>query len=114
MDDTLYAGTFVGGLAHWNGQDKNGHGSPIWTTEAALKTENVTALEPDGTDGLFIATRAGLWHTMRNGSLVRVEPVSQSGMSFLDKEAQALCHVDGGLWIGTRTGLFFCPNSHLK
>jgi hypothetical protein len=97
VDGTVYAGTFVGGLAAWDGAN--------WKTALALKGENVTALEPDGTGGVFVATRTGLWHRDNNGSLAPVRPASR----FLASETQALCRDDTGLWIGTRTGLFFCP-----
>ena len=102
MNGTLYAGTFVGGLAAWDGTR--------WQTAPALKGENITALEPDGNGGVFVASRTGLWHDDGAGALTPVRPASR----FLDSETQALCRDKTGLWIGTRTGLFFCPNSSLR
>ncbi|MDQ3816004.1 MAG: hypothetical protein M3347_19010 [Armatimonadota bacterium] len=93
---TLYAGTFVGGLAWWDGAQ--------WKIAPQLKGENVTALEPDGSGGVFIGTRTGLWHRAADGALEKVET------EFLDPEVQSLCAVQGGLWVGTRTGLFFVCN----
>ncbi len=93
---SLSVGTFVGGLARWDGAR--------WITVPALKGENVTALAPDGAGGMFIGTRSGAWHQTDDGS-----PASLRGrFRFLDSEAQALWAVHGGLWVGTRTGLFFC------
>jgi ligand-binding sensor domain-containing protein len=93
---SLAVGTFVGGLAQWDGAR--------WTTAPALKGENVTALTPDGASGMFIGTRSGVWHQTESGSLL---PLVQR-FSFLDSEIQALYLAPGGLWVGTRTGLFFC------
>ena len=69
----------------------------------------MTALEPDGSGGLFVATRSGVWHRGASGALAPLP----SSASFLDREVQALCRVPGGLWVGTRTGLFFCPERSL-
>lgn len=93
VNDTLYAGTFVGGLARWDGTK--------WTS--ALAGQNVTALEPDGAGGIFVATRAGVWHEQPDGTRKPIAP------PFLDTEAQALLRTPdgGGLWVGTRTGLFY-------
>ena len=99
---TLYAGTFVGGLTWWDGRK--------WTTAPQLKGENVTALEPDGAGGLFIATRNGVWHRSPQAVLQRLN----DDVKFLDTEAQALCKVPEGLWIGARTGLFFVANPTLR
>ena len=95
------ANTLVGFIAR---QD-----SGRWTTPPELAGQNVTALEPDGSGGLFIATRNGVWHESPAGPLRRIQPAS----GFLDREAQCLCRVPGGLWIGMRTGLFFCPDAVL-
>ena len=102
VNGVLYAGTFVGGLAWWDGER--------WATAPQLKGENVTALEPDGAGGLFIATRNGVWHRSAQGVLRRLNDDAK----FLDSEAQALCGVPEGLWIGTRTGLFFVTGATLK
>jgi ligand-binding sensor domain-containing protein len=92
---SLFAGTFVGGLARWDGAR--------WSSEPKLKGENVTALAPDGAGGLFVGTRTGVWHRSAEGSL---RPLHQSAR-FLDREVQSLCRAEGGLWVGTRTGLYF-------
>ena len=102
VNGKMVAGTFVGGLAAWDGAR--------WQTAPALKGENITALEPDGNEGLFVASRTGLWHNDGAGSLTPVRPASH----FLDSETQALCRDKTGLWIGTRTGLFFCPAATLR
>jgi ligand-binding sensor domain-containing protein len=99
---TLYAGTFVGGLAWWDGKK--------WFISPALKGENVTAVEPDGMGGLSIATRNGIWHRSMKGVLQRLN----DEVRFLDTEVQALCKMPEGLWIGTRTGLFFVTGTTLK
>ncbi len=99
MNDKIYAGTFVDGLAEWNGA--------AWTSPKELKGENVTALEPDASGGLYIATRHDVWHQSINGDLKCIHLVSPN----LSAEAQALCYVPGGLWIGTRAGLVFCNQS---
>ena len=98
----IYAGTFVGGLAEWNGA--------AWTSPKELNGENVTALEPDSTGGFFVATRQDVWHQSLNGDLKRIRPT----LPGLYQEAQALCYVPGGLWIGTRTGLVFCADNGLQ
>jgi ligand-binding sensor domain-containing protein len=98
VKNTVYAGTFVGGLAQWTGGR--------WTTFPALNGQNVTALAPDDAGELFIATRSGVWHRTGDGSLSSLDTSAR----FLDPEAQTLCKVDGGLWIGARTGLFFCSD----
>jgi ligand-binding sensor domain-containing protein len=98
LGSRLYVGTFVDGLAAWDGAR--------WTTWPALAGQNVTALEPDGTGGLFVATRGGVWRQRAPGSVP--EPWNKR-FSFLEPEAQSLCAVPGGVWIGARTGLFFVP-----
>jgi ligand-binding sensor domain-containing protein len=98
---TLYAGTYVGGLARWNGAK--------WSA-GELSGANVTDFAPDGKGGLWIATRTGLWHRDSSG---RLTPAS-SRSHFLDTEVQALQQVPEGLWVGTRTGLFFLANDHAR
>ncbi len=93
----VWAGTFVGGLAFWDGSH--------WTTYPELGGQNVTALEPNERDGLAVATRRGVSQISRDG---KIQPLAPR-FPFLDPEAQTLCAVPGGLWIGERTGLFFVP-----
>ena len=98
VGDTVCVGTFVGGLARWNGSK--------WTSPSELAGQNVTALEPDGAGGMFIATRAGVWHRSVTGAM---KPLGKR-FPFLDTEAQALLRSledNNGLWVATRTGLFF-------
>lgn len=101
-DGRVLAGTFVGGLARWDGTR--------WTTFPALAGQNVTALEADDTAGAFVATRRGVWRLPPGES-----PLQSLAGSFpaLDPEAQSLCAVPGGLWIGARTGIFFLPRGDL-
>lgn len=98
-DKGLTIGTFVGGMAHWNGKR--------WATPV-LAGENVTAFVSGAQGGAWIATRTGLWHRTAQGNLKR------ASVPFLDSEIQALLAVDGGLWIGARTGIFFLRDSMKK
>lgn len=98
----VLAGTFVGGLARWDGTR--------WTTFHELAGQNVTALEADGASGVFIATRQGVWRLPAEDSPLQ----SLAGLCpSLDPEAQSLCAVPSGLWIGARTGIFFLPRRDL-
>ena len=103
IGDTVYAGTFVGGLAFYV-IDKEA--APKWVSLSQLHGENVTALADDRRGGVFAATRHGMWHKTADGGVKKV-----AGDFALDEEAQALCVVPQGLWIGTRTGLFFVTNA---
>jgi len=91
----LHAGTFVGGLATWNGTK--------WSAAKELSGMEITALAPDTTGkGMFIGTRNGLFHMQDNADIM---PVS----SFTGSEVQALQLTDRELWIGTRTGIYMMP-----
>lgn len=92
---TLLAGTFVGGLATWNGSH--------WQAAPELKGENVTALESDGRGGAFVATRHGLWQRDKDGHLQSLH----DRWPWVEGEVQSLLRVPQGLWIGTRVGIFF-------
>jgi ligand-binding sensor domain-containing protein len=96
----LYVGTFVGGLARYEGT--------VWRTLPELSGENVTALANRGSDEMIVTTRHGVWHLTGNGV---ISPLRSAAIP-LDPETQTLCVVPGGLWIGARTGLFFLANSH--
>ena len=96
-EKTLAAGTFVGGLSLFDGQNWS---API------LDGENVTALEGESSGGFFIATRHGTWHRDSRGSMRPIGGV--------DEEAQALLRQGEGLWIGTRTGLFWVADADGK
>ncbi|MCW3051868.1 MAG: histidine kinase, partial [Chthonomonadales bacterium] len=89
---TLTIGTFVGGMMRWDGKR--------WMPPV-LVGENVTAFAHDAKGGEWIAARAGLWHQTASGEL------KPAHIPFLDSEIQALLAVNGGLWIGARTGIFF-------
>jgi ligand-binding sensor domain-containing protein len=93
VDGELYAGTFVGGLARFDGAK--------WHVFPELRGQNVTALEVNERGALYIATRYGLWRRRGDGTLARLPH------DVADSEVQALCAVHGGMWIGTRTGLYF-------
>jgi ligand-binding sensor domain-containing protein len=96
----LYAGTFVGGLAIYDGK--------VWKTAPLLRGENVTSLAPDNEGGVWISTRRGLWHRDVQGRLIQIK------IPHLDSENQALCATDKGLWIGSRTGVFWLTQSTLQ
>lgn len=107
VGDTLYAGTFVGGLARLeaaglNDASRNDTGAR-WTTMPDLQGENVTALDADGKGGLYAATRNGVWHQSASAAPVKLNEQAD----WLDSEVQALCATPRGLWVGARTGLFF-------
>lgn len=93
VNNTVYAGTFVGGLARFDGAK--------WWTFSELQGENVTALEADGQGGLWVATRRGLWRLDAAGKLEKPENL------WLDEEIQALWAAPEGLWIGARTSIDF-------
>ena len=92
VGQTLFAGTYCGGLAQWDGS--------TWKTASEIGAVEISALRPDGAGGLFIGTRHGLWRRKSDGSLEKLRP----GI-----EVQALCVADGGLWIGCRTEIRFVP-----
>ena len=71
--------------------------------------QNVTALAPVD-NGLFIATRDGVWYQKDNGRLEKLNLRA----AFLDTECQALYAMENGLWIGTRTGLFFLADASIS
>jgi len=91
----LYIGTFVGGLARQDGEK--------WTQVPELAGENVTALVSRGADEMVVATRHGVWKMAGQG---KIEPLPGKTIP-LDPEAQALCVLPGGTWVGARAGLFF-------
>lgn len=102
----LHAGTFVGGLA------RLAPGATRWSVAPNLRGQNVTALEADGAGGLFVATRAGVWHeraAATGSALVRL-----AGSALVDPEVQCLHRSAGGLWIGARTGIFLVSEATLR
>ncbi len=76
------AGTFIGGLAIWNGH---------WKTE--LAGHSGTALLRDGS-GVLVGTRSGLFR-LQNGLVSKIS----------DVEVQALATHDGKVYVGTRWGI---------
>lgn len=88
-DGTLWAGTFVGGLARLR------PGASRWERLPQTDGQQVTALEPRRT-GLLVATRERVLDAAGVGSTI--PPL---------REAQALCQGSTlGLWIGARTALY--------
>jgi|GEM_PF-1022031 len=96
-DDHLWVGTFVGGLAR-----KTPDG---W--KSTFSGENVTALKLDGRSSVYVATRHGVWHK----SEADIWRNYQQSFPALSPEAQALLRTPGGLWIGTRTGLYLLSHA---
>ncbi len=96
--NTLFIGTFVGGLARFDG--KRWHAAP------ELTGDNVTDLRSDSHGNLFIATRRGIWQRDKAGALKKLN----NAHPWLDTEAQALWSSPQGLWIGLRTGVAFLQN----
>jgi ligand-binding sensor domain-containing protein len=94
---TLYAGTFAGGLA------LREDGAKRWTAVPGMESATITALAPDGAGGLYVATRSGAWRLSAGGEKERLS----ARHPILDTETQALLPVKGGVWVGTRTGLYF-------
>ena len=88
----VWAGTFVGGLHVY----ENGN----WRAFDETKGENITAIVPDQSGGVWAATRRGLVRA-------RGAKAEKVGESWLDNEGQALCAGENGLWIGARTSLNF-------
>jgi ligand-binding sensor domain-containing protein len=95
IEGRVYAGTFVGGLAIYDGAR--------WRTVPEIMGKNVTAIESCDHGEIAAATRDGVYLVRPDGSASRLAGSLTSG----DGEAQSLCHVPGGLWIGTRTALYF-------
>jgi len=97
VGDKVFAGTFVGGLAWFDGSR--------WNDIDRLRGENVTGLDVDGTGRLSVATRTGVWLLRPDQSIERLN------RPFLDSEVQSIQPQEKGLWVGTRTGLFFIAQS---
>jgi ligand-binding sensor domain-containing protein len=93
----LYVGTYVGGLAKLE--------EGAWRQDPGLAGRCVTALAPDASGGVLVATRTGSFRLTASGRLAPLE----SRFSALDPEGQALCVLKSGVWIGTRTGLCWIP-----
>jgi ligand-binding sensor domain-containing protein len=93
----LFAGTFAGGLA------RKADGKESWKPVKDLASATITALAPDGAGGLYVATRSGAWRLNAGGALERLA----ERHPILDPETQALLPTSGGVWVGTRTGLYF-------
>ncbi len=102
VNNEIFAGTFVGGLMRYDGQK--------WQCIKETKGENVTALCEDGAGGIFIATRNGVWQRDANGKMQNLK----SRAAWIEPEAQTLFPTSSGLWIGTRTGLFFLKATSAK
>lgn len=90
--NTVYAGTFVGGLAFLE--------NSRWAACPELVNQEITALLLCGQQ-LIAASRSGLYSIGESG---KVEPLYKEN-KFPLTEIQALCMFNGELWAGTRTGL---------
>ncbi len=88
----VWAGTFAGGLQVF----ENGK----WRAFEETAGQNVTAIAPDKSGGVWASTRRGLFHA-------RGQSVERFSENWLDGEQQALCAGENGLWIGARTSLDF-------
>ena len=95
----VWAGTFVGGLQVF----ENGK----WRAFDETKGQNVTAIVPDASGGVWAATRRGCYRA-------HGESAEKVGGSWLDDEQQALCAGENGLWIGARTSLNFLHFTNQK
>ncbi len=100
IDNTLLAGTFVGGLASWDGSK--------WTTPKEFSGTEITAIEPDTKGGAIIATRSGLYLRSADGVIT---PLIWGARGVCVSETQSICPTNKGLWVGTRTGIYFQPAS---
>lgn len=92
----LLVGTFVGGLCE---RDVSGN----WQIVPGTAGENITGIARIGNETVA-ATRHGI-RPLPSGSPTL--PVWLTGKTI---EAQCLCPGDTGLWIGTRTGIYFAPD----
>jgi ligand-binding sensor domain-containing protein len=93
IEGQVWAGTFVGGLARWADE--------AWETVEGLEGEEITAIVAAPGGGAFVGTRNGVWRVRD-----RAEPLD---LPMVDPEVQTLLATPRGLWIGTRTGIFFLP-----
>lgn len=100
--DRLYAGTFVGGLACLS------RGVATWTIVPETAGENITDLLPLPDRTLYAATRHGVRHIADTGRGAATCSVP-SRVAGSHIEAQTLYPgLSGdGLWVGTRTGVYF-------
>lgn len=91
IDSTLYAGTFVGGLARLEGSG--------WKAYPELKDTEVTGLVSNNGE-LIVAARTGVYRLKSD----KLEPLLEKDQP-LTLEAQTLCVMSDELWVGTRTSL---------
>jgi ligand-binding sensor domain-containing protein len=99
--DRLYAGTFVGGLVCLS------RGAPTWNPVSGTAGENITDLLALPDNALYAATRHGVRYFIASNASIAscAAPPLVAGGTI---EAQTLCSgPSGGLWVGTRTGLYF-------
>jgi ligand-binding sensor domain-containing protein len=98
LNGHIYAGTFVGGLVcKLAGENE-------WRTFTETKGEAITALASDSAGKLWVGTRHGAW---KQSSAFTPPTFVNAEKPFLDTEIQAILPEEAGIWIGTRTGLFF-------
>jgi ligand-binding sensor domain-containing protein len=94
----IYAGTFVGGCMVWDGAS--------WFELRGLGKQHVTAMQPDGEGGLYLATLDKLWQW--------------DGTQLIDISAKhpqvtggiySLANSPKGLWVGTSDGIYCLPDA---
>lgn len=100
VNGVVYAGTFDGGLAYWDGK--------TWAVVKELAHQKISDIAADGKGGVLVATISGVWR-FADGRLTKL----LTGLASPDKEASCLCVTDEGLWVGTRTGIYFASGRNL-
>jgi hypothetical protein len=89
---TLYTGTFVGGLV------THKIGTKRWELVSPTRGQNVTDIAVSATNQLYVATRNGVWDCTNTNTPKRISTPSP--------EVQCLCATSKNLWIGSRVGIF--------
>ncbi|MBM3458666.1 MAG: hypothetical protein FJX77_09070 [Armatimonadetes bacterium] len=87
----LYAGTFLGGAASYDGAR--------WTPTPGTAGRCVTAVTEDPSGKVVLGTRTGL--------VLPAGPTAPVRRPLVDGEVQALLAEGSGLWVGSRAGLAF-------
>jgi hypothetical protein len=89
---TLYAGTFVGGLV------VHKMGTKRWELVPQTRGQNVTDIAVSAKNQVYVATRNGVWECTNTNAPKRVPTPSL--------ETQCLCATPKKLWIGARVGIY--------
>ena len=100
-ENRLLVGTFVGGLASLR------DGAATWEITPDAAGENITGIA---------ALKGAVYAATRHGVRADASPVPPL-VADSSVEAQCLCATPTGLWVGTRTGIYFvksppAPKSH--